>query len=288
MAESGHDMAGNHDQGHGGHGDARPGGLLVSEHGYTLDLDAPILSRGTQTVTFRVIGPDGHAVTGFETAHEKELHFIAVRRDTTGFQHVHPVRDRSGTWSVDLDFTPGVWRLFADFHPAGQDEPMTLGIDASVAGSYEPQPLPAITETTQVGDYTITLKGGLRPGEASELTFTVHRNEKPVTDLQPYLGAFGHLVALRAGDLAYLHVHPDGEPGDGTTAPGPDISFVASAPSVGSYRLHLDFQHEDMIRTAQFTVSAEGSVHGFEHENGHNPVSQREESAHHGGHAHPT
>lgn len=42
-----------------------------------------------------------------------------------------------------------------------------------------------------------------------------------VTDLKPYVGAFGHLVALRAGDLAYLHVHPDGAPGDGRTAPGP-------------------------------------------------------------------
>ncbi len=283
MAENGHDMASNHDQ---GHGDARPGGLLVSEHGYTLDLDAPILSRGTQTVTFRVIGPGGDAVTEFETAHEKELHFIAVRRDTTGFQHVHPVRDQSGTWSVDLDFTPGVWRLFADFHPAGHGEPLTLGIDASVAGQYEPQPLPAITQNAQVEEYTVTLKGGLRPSEASELTFTVHRNGKPVTDLQPYLGAFGHLVALRAGDLAYLHVHPDGEPSDGTTAPGPDISFVATAPSAGSYRLHLDFQHEGIIRTAQFTVAAEGSVRGLGHENGHNPVPQREESAHHGGHAH--
>lgn len=281
-------MIRNLDQGHGGHGGGAPvpGGLLVSEHGYTLDLAAPILSSGTQTVTFRIIGPNGHALTEFKPAHQKELHFIAIRRDTTGFQHVHPVRDHSGTWSVDVDLTPGVWRLFADFHPAGHGEPLTLGIDASVAGEYEPQPLPAITQITQVGDYTVTLKGGLRPGEASEITFSVHRNGKPVRDLQPYLGAFGHLVALRAGDLAYLHVHPEGEPGDGTTAPGPDISFMATAPSAGSYRLHLDFQHEDIVRTAQFTVAADGSTRGSGQKNGHNPVPPRDESAHHGGHEH--
>ena len=46
-----------------------------------------------------------------------------------------------------------------------------------------------------------------------------------MTDLQPYLAAYGHLVALRQGDLAYLHVHPDGEPGDGRTKAGPDIVF---------------------------------------------------------------
>ena len=128
---------------------------------------------------------------------------------------------------------------------------MTLGIDASVAGEYDPQPLPGITRTTEVGDYTVTLSGTLASGEASELTFSVQRNGKSVADLQPYLGAYGHLVALRGGDLAYLHVHPEGEPGDGTTASGPDIAFIAAAPSTGSYRLHLDFQHEDIVRTAQ-------------------------------------
>src|SRR5438477_3662407 len=48
--------------------------------------------------------------------------------------------------------------------------------------------------------------------------------------LQPYLGAYGHLVALRDGDLAYLHVHPDGAPGDGRTAAGPDVVFHAEVP----------------------------------------------------------
>ena len=282
-------MTTSHDRGHGGHeghGAAQPGGLLVSEHGYTLELDTPILSGGTQTVTFRVTGPDGQAVTDFDPAHEKELHFIAIRRDTMGFQHVHPVMDPSGTWSADLDLTPGVWRFFADFDPAGHGPPMTLGIDASVAGEYDPQPLPAITRTTEVGDYTVTLMGTLASGEASELTFSVQRNGKTVTDLQPYLGAYGHLVALRDGDLAYLHVHPEGEPSDGRTAPGPEIAFIAAAPSMGSYRLHLDFQHEDIVRTAQFTVSAGGSVHGSGHQNGHSPVPPPEEPAHHGGHGH--
>jgi len=282
-------MSSNLDQvhgGHEGHGAAQPGGLLVSEHGYTLELDTPNLSSGTQTVIFRVTGPDGHAVTDFEPAHEKELHFIAIRRDTSGFQHLHPVMDPSGTWSTDLDLTPGVWRFFADFDPAGHGQPMTLGIDASVAGEYDPQPLPAITQTTEVGDYTVTLQGTLALAEASELTFSVQKNGKPVSDLQPYLGAYGHLVALRDGDLAYLHVHPEGEPGDGTTAPGPEIAFTAAAPSMGLYRLHLDFQHEDIVRTAQFTVSASGSVPGSGHQNGNNPVPLAEEQAHHGGHGH--
>ena len=85
---------------------------------------------------------------------------------------------------------------------------------------------------------------------------SVDRGGEPVSDLQPYLAAYGHLVALRDGDLAYLHVHPAGEPGDGMTAPGPGITFYATAPSAGDYRLYLDFQHGDVVRTAEFTVRA--------------------------------
>lgn len=239
---------------HNSHAGARPGGLSVSEHGYTLEIDSTILTAGVRPVSFRVIGPDGQAVTEFASEHEKELHFIAVRRDTTGFQHVHPVMDEKGTWSVELTLEPGDWRFFADTHPVGHAGTLTLGIDAAVAGPYDPRPLPQATGIARFGEYTVALDGELLPGRASELTLTISRNDRPVTDLQPYLAAYGHLVALRVGDLGYLHVHPEGAPGDGTTAPGPEIAFMAVAPSAGTYRLYLDFQHDDVVRTAEFTV----------------------------------
>lgn len=269
--------------GHAGHGGGRPGGLSVSEDGYTLELDSTILSAGVQSVGFRVIGPDGQAVTEFVPEHEKELHFIAVRRDTAGFQHVHPVRDEKGTWSIELALEPGDWRFFTDVHPAGHDGTMTLGIDVAVAGPYDPRPLPEATGIAHLGEYSVALDGELLPGEASELTLTVSRNGRPVTDLQPYLAAYGHLVALRVGDLGYLHVHPEGEPGDGTTAPGPEIAFMAVAPTAGTYRLYLDFQHDDVVRTAEFTVRtteagprSDATAQAAAEHSGH----------HHGAHAH--
>jgi hypothetical protein len=267
---------------HGGHGGARPGGLSVSEHGYTLELEEPILAAGEQQVGFRVVGPDGRAVTEFEAEHEKELHFIAVRRDTAGFQHVHPVRDGKGSWSAGLTLEPGDWRFFADIHPAGHDGTMTLGIDAAVAGPYDPRPLPEPAAVARTGEYTVTLDGELLPGEASDLRFTVSRNGHPVTDLQPYLAAYGHLVALRVGDLGYLHVHPEGEPGDGSTAPGPGIAFMAAAPSAGTYRLYLDFQHEGAVRTAEFTVRTTPAAPGTDAHR----TAPGHRGHHHGAHAH--
>lgn len=236
-----------------------PGGLMVSQDGYTLQLSSPTAAPGTDVpVTFTVTGPDGRPVTDFEIEHEKELHLIAVRRDFTGYQHVHPARGDDGTWSTELDLEPGLWRLFADFTASGADN-LTLGADLSVPGSAALAEPVGETRTVTVDGYTVTLSGDLVAGEEARLTLTVSKDGTPVTDLQPYLGAYGHLVALREGDLAYLHVHPDGEPGDSTTKPGPDVVFYAEVPSDGAYRLYLDFQHEGVVHTAPLVATTVAS-----------------------------
>jgi hypothetical protein len=233
-----------------------PGGLQVSQDGYTLEVARELPAGAAVPVSFRVLGPDGGPVTGYDVSHEEDLHLVAVRRDLSGYQHVHPEMAADGTWSVPLDLTAGTWRLLADLDPAGDDPALVLGADVAVAGDHSPQPLPGPSATAEVDGYTVTLDGTLTPGAASELTLSVSRAGQPVTDLQPYLAAYGHLVALRAGDLAHLHVHPAGEPGDGVTAPGPDVTFSVTAPSAGDYRLFLDFRHGDVVRTAEFTVRA--------------------------------
>jgi len=99
--------------------------------------------------------------------------------------------------------------------------------------------------------YTVRVDGHLVAGHVSRLTLTVSHDDTPVTDLQPYLGAYGHLVALRAGDLGYLHVHPQE-----TTTAGPAITFDVEVPTAGAYRLFLNFQHDGVVRTAGFTATA--------------------------------
>lgn len=234
------------------------GGLQVSERGYTLvPQSEPLLAGAAGEFRFRIIGPDGTPWTRYEPAHEKDLHLIVARRDLSGFQHVHPTLGADGTWSVPLTFpAAGDYRVFADFVPAGDPAGgVTLGADVAVSGGdYRATPLPAPARTAEVDGYTVTLDGDLTTAE-STVTLSVSKNGVPVTDLQPYLGAYGHLVVLRQGDLAYLHVHPQGEPGDGTTPAGPGIGFHAQAPSAGTYRLYLDFRHEGVVRTAEFTVT---------------------------------
>ena len=249
----------------------QPGGLASSRDGYTLTPTDPTLTAATSgNFSFRLTSPGGAVVTDFDVEHDKRMHLIVVRRDTTGFQHIHPEMAPDGTWSVPLTLpAAGSYRAFADFTPTG-GQGLTLGIDLSVPGPFEPvahQP----SRTAVVDGYQVKLNGDLVAGQASPLTLLVSRDGQPVTDLQPYLSAYGHLVALRVGDLAYLHVHPDGAPGDGRTAAGPEIEFVAEVPSTGSYRLFLDFSHGGVVRTAEFTVptgpaaAGGGAPHGGGH-----------------------
>lgn len=247
--------------GHTGHGEGAAGaagtasapvagGLQVSDGGYTLALETPTPAVGTSTLKFSIKDANGRKVTAFTTEHGKELHFIVASRDLTVFRHLHPVRGADGTWTVRADLpAAGGYKAFADFKPAVKGaKGVTLGADLSVPGAFAPRPMPPVAPTAEVDGYQVRLAGTLDPGKAGELRLTVTKAGKPVTDLEPYLGAYGHLVALRDGDLAYLHVHPN------EGGPGPDVSFTATAPSSGTYRLFLDFQHEGKVRTAAFTV----------------------------------
>src|SRR5690625_923559 len=209
-----------------GHGaDAASLGLGLAQDGYQLtNVSTPTEIGTAGELSLAVTGPDGQPVTDFELDHEQEMHLIAVRADGQHFRHVHPERDETGTWSIPWAWeAAGTYRVFADFVPADTGEGMTLSTTVQVAGGYSPSPATdPVTETT-VGGFDVAVEGELIAGEASELTVAITREGEPVTALEPYLGAFGHLVALRDGDLAYLHVHPHGDAPEAGETSGPEI-----------------------------------------------------------------
>lgn len=217
------------------------GGLAISSFGYTL-------VPGAGGKTFVIKGPDGKAVTNFAVVHDKPLHLIVVRRDFTGYQHVHPAMAPDGTWTVPADVaSPGPWRAFADFTAvgaSGSQTPLTLGYDIPVGGDYTPRPVPAAARQSTVDGRTVSYEGTTVVGATSPLLFRVSDNAV----LEPYLGSFGHLVVLREGDLAYVHVHPEPQLSNGA------VKFWLSAPSPGTYRMFFDHQIGGQVRTAEFTL----------------------------------
>ena len=201
---------------------------------------------------------DGDPVTDYSIEHEEELHLVVVRSDGQHFRHVHPQRAADGTWSLPWTWqAAGTYRLYADTTPADADEGVTLTSTVDVAGDLTPtgsQP----TRTTSVDGLDVSVEGDLVPGEESRLTLRVERDGEPVTTIEPYLGAAGHLVALREGDLAYLHVHPEGDEPSAGELSGPEIGFMAEAPTAGRYLLYLDFQVDGQVHSAAFVVDTTG------------------------------
>jgi hypothetical protein len=251
-----HDDATATTHGASGHDGAGASGLASVEGGYRLVPGQTRVPVGREVkFAFRILDHDGSPVTSFVTEHERKMHMIVVRRDLSGFQHLHPTMTADGTWTTELTLPDaGVWRVFADF--ATDTGSSTLGVDVFAAGEFDPVELPKPANTATTDRYQVTMEPtGVAGGQTGSLTFRVARDGQPVTDLEPYLGARGHLVALREGDLAFLHVHPT----DAATE-GASIGFGAELPSAGRYRLYLQFQHDGQVRTAAFTLEAATEV----------------------------
>lgn len=217
---------------------AAPAGLAIADGSYRLALERTRLEAGRPArLTFRIVDRHGRALNAFERVHDRELHLIVVARDLRDHRHLHPTRSPDGTWSATLRLPrAGTYRAFVDFKAGGVQR--TLGADLVVPGDFTPRALPAASATSSAGRYRVTVAGG-----RGALDFTVRRDGVVVRDLEDHLGAKGHLVVLRAGDLAYLHTHPQTR----------SLRFGVTFPSAGRYRLFLQFRHRGAVHTAAFT-----------------------------------
>ena len=230
------------------------------------------------TFIFDVIDDRGATLRQFATVHDRMMHVIVVRHDLTQFQHVHPTYvAASGRFTVhDLVLqTSGPYRLFADFTPVGamagpdgQPLGVTVPVDLEVGdhAAYRLESLPAPSDTATVGDFEVTLlrPDTLRAGEMLPITFTIRRRGEVVTDLEPYLGANGHAVTLREGDLAFIHSHALE---DRAALQSGKLPFMVHFSEPGRYRMFVQFQHRGAIQTVAFTLPSvapalEGAMSG--------------------------
>jgi hypothetical protein len=263
--------------GHGGGAASEgqePRGLAIAAAGYRLVADPVGRTAGSpSTLAFRIVDEErGSSLAGFDVVHERPLHLIVLSRNLVDYLHLHPTMDDSGRWTTELPaLDAGSYRVFADFQPHGGD-PLTLATDLSVAGEVPTTDIPQPTRVDTIGDLTVTLDGDRVTVGDSELAFRGERIGRAVRT-EPYLGALGHLVAIRAGDLAFLHVHPtDADDGDahdrdahaGAADDDADddvegVTFGADLPSAGTYRVFFDFSVDGVVRTADFTLEVNGS-----------------------------
>lgn len=233
-------------------------GSRTKLRGLTLDPDQQTLdARAATTWRFRIADCEGNAVRRFERDQTKLLHLIVVRSDLTGYQHLHPTLAADGTFAVDMrPRRPGRYRAIADFTTGGRR--YVLGTTLTVPGTAPSTPLPAPLTQASVDGYDVTLSrpATLAAGHEATLTFRITRRGAAVRELQPYLGAFGHLVALHAPGLEYSHVHPAAR----NLAAG-TLTFDAELPKAGAYRLFVQFRTSGRVHTAAFTLHASPAAH---------------------------
>ncbi len=230
-------------------------GLAATENGFTLEIADPERAlKQTEPLRFRIVDGDGAPVRDFDVEHTKRMHLIVVRRDLTGFQHLHPRmaarRHLGGAAAADrARRVPRLRRLLE--RRRGDDagrRPARSPATPPRRRCPRPSRPPSATAATTSASPRAPPPRASRPTSSSR-----SRSDGEPVEVEPYLGADGHLVALREGDLAFLHVHPIT---DEASAPG-EIAFEATFPTAGSYRLFLQFQVDGEVETVAFTQEVE-------------------------------
>jgi hypothetical protein len=200
----------------------------------------------------------GAPVDAFTEVHERLLHLFIVSRDLSFFAHEHPERTKDG-FELRRALGPGVYMLIADFMPsAGTPQMVQRTI---VTPGYAGSPFAAgpeldldMSDKTVDGVRVRLGAGPIRAARESVLRFSVSdaASGRPLTDLEPYLGAPGHLLLVNGDLTRALHAHPTA-----AITSGPDVAFDVLVPAPGFYKLWLQIQRKGKVITAPFVIDVE-------------------------------
>lgn len=232
---------------------------------------------------FRISHPgSGEPIKKFEVVHERQYHLFVISQDMEYFQHIHPEEQADGTWSIDVTLPKaGYYKILSDFMPSGGASQFIARplVTAGYVGDLEADSAHLVPDSVSrktVDDVTATLAYDppvASAGQYVHLNFhlTDTSTGRPLTDLQTYLGAFGHTLIMSEDMVDYVHSHPldilakqddDGGPPQFTIAPGadleklrggPDVTFEGLMPKPGMYRAWTQFRRGDKIHTFAFT-----------------------------------
>ena len=210
--------------------------------------------KGTKALRIQIRHPQtGEPVRAFSAVHERTLHLFIVGRDLSYFAHLHPEKTDAG-FELSVDLPPGAYVLVADFVPVGgapqlvQRAILTPGFETSPFTRADLRP--DLTDKI-VDGVRISLAADARAQRESVLRFTVreHVSGAALIDLEPYLGAAGHLLAVDPDVTMAIHAHPEGR-----ATNGPDVVFAPVFPAPGLYKLWVQFQRNGNVITAPFAV----------------------------------
>ena len=251
----GHNQASTGEQAgnHGGHGGNQqvPSDKVKATFAFA---SGAVKANENKELTIQITDKDGKPINDFQVNHEKLLHLIIVNRDLSFFNHIHPDYKGNGKFTINTAFpSGGDYKLFADFIPKGGTS-TTLSEWVKVEGKTGDQA--AITADSKLvkdvdGKEIELALSSTKASQEVTLTFNIldAQTKKGISNLEPYLGAVGHVVILSADAEQYIHVHPLDE-----KATGPKAQFAATFPKSGTYKVWGQFQHQGKVITVPFVV----------------------------------
>jgi major membrane immunogen (membrane-anchored lipoprotein) len=221
---------------------------------FKISIQKPKPNQNT-SIVIELHDKQGKAIEKYDINHEKQMHLIVVSKDLSYFNHIHPEYKGNGEFIVTTQFpVGGEYKIIADFIPTGMSN-MTKTQWVTVQGDA-PKPIsikPEANLTKIVDGKEITLSfDHLMSGMDINMTYNIKdaKTKEPIDNLQPYLGAVGHVVILSSDTEMYLHVHPTDE-----KATGPDANFMTSFSKSGIYKIWGQFQQNGKVFVVPFVVN---------------------------------
>jgi heavy metal-binding protein len=213
--------------------------------------------RGVRAMHIDIRHPaTSEPVQSFSPLHERLLHLFIVRRDLSYFAHVHP-KPSGGGFDVTVDLDPGAYVLIADFAPVGGTPQLVHRALVTPGDNLSPFTSPDLRPDVAekiVDGVRVRLDAQTKLLKPSTLRFTVHdaATGAPVEDLEPFLGASGHLLVVNADVTTALHAHP--ETGERARSIGPEVVFAPTFGTPGMYKMWVQVQRGGQVITASFAI----------------------------------
>ena len=237
---------------------------------YYGELPAPAVVA-PHLLTFQFKDSAGRPLRFLEKVHEKPVHLVVVSDDLAEFAHIHPEPAAGGVFTVEYGFGHGgTYTMFADYTPPGSGGVIDRR-ELTVPGPRGPvRKLTPDTGLSKVVDgvrVTLDLPPAIAAGRDLELGFRLDAN-----NLEPYLGAWAHIMIVSADRQDFIHAHPlDGVAAMETTVHTHSAPLAGPSPSAirtvtgfnrpGLYKLWFQFQRAGRVSTVAWVIAvAEGEA----------------------------